>query len=125
MAVTESIAGGDFVRMTPQETADALERGEILLLDIREVDEFARERIPGAVLAPLSELRPDALPRGDVPIVLQCRSGARTRRLALALLAAGRKRTAHLEGGIIAWREAGFPVLVTDSAREITAPPRG
>ena len=40
--------------LTPEEVARGLEDGQIILVDVREPNETALERIPGAVLVPLS-----------------------------------------------------------------------
>ena len=50
-----------------------------VLVDIREADEHAREKIPGARHLPLSKLDETdlALPQGK-PVLFHCRSGART-----------------------------------------------
>lgn len=112
-----------FRRLTPQETHEAVEGGRAILLDIRTIEEFAAERIPGAMLAPLGELQPHALPaqEGGKAIILQCRSGARTAALAHRMLDAGIVDSiAHLEGGILAWKADGLPTICPDPARAVT-----
>ena len=111
-----------FKRLSPQETFEAVENGEAVLLDIRRIDEFAAERIPGAILAPMEELQPHALPSQETKtIVLQCRSGGRTAKLAHALLEAGMVDSiAHLEGGILAWKAEGLPTICPDPAKAVT-----
>ncbi len=111
-----------FTRLSPRETHDAVTEGRAVLLDIRRIDEFAAERIPGAILAPMEELQPYALPTQDVKtIILQCRSGARTAALAQGLLEAGIVDSiAHLEGGILAWKAEGLPTICPDPARAVT-----
>ena len=42
---------------TPQQIHDAMARGEIILVDVREPSEYAVERIHGAMLFPLSTFR--------------------------------------------------------------------
>ena len=122
MAETESLAGGSFMRIEPGEAAAMLGRGEAVMLDVRGLDEFAVERIPGAILAPMTELRPEGLPTERPKcVILQCRSGARTYRLAEALIGAGvYGEVAHLEGGILAWKAEGLPTIRPDPAREVT-----
>ncbi len=80
-----------------------------LLVDIREPDEHARERVPGARSRPLSRL--DALPDEAKAVVFHCRSGARTSANAPRLAAAARCQAYVLEGGIEAWKKAGLPVV--------------
>jgi rhodanese-related sulfurtransferase len=91
-----------------------LEAGEAMLVDVREVDEHLNERIDGAMLMPLSAFDPSSVPpENGRRIVLQCRSGDRSRRAALRLLAAGRPEAYHLEGGIMAWKGASLPTVST------------
>lgn len=122
MATREERPGGMFDRLGPAECRDLVERGEAVLLDIRGIDEFSAERIPGAILAPMPELQPHALPaQGEKRLILQCRSGARTARLAEAMLGAGLfDRLAHMEGGILAWKAEGLPTICPDPSRAVT-----
>lgn len=110
-----------FKRLTPQQTLDAVESGTAILLDIRRIEEFAAERIPGALLAPMEELQPHALPSQEgKAIILQCHSGGRTAALAQGLLEAGVVDSiAHLEGGILAWKAEGLPTICPDPARGV------
>jgi rhodanese-related sulfurtransferase len=48
--------------LTPEEVAAGLEAGSMLLVDVREPNETAAERIPGSVLLPLSRFDPDDIP---------------------------------------------------------------
>ena len=81
------------------------------LIDIRDPDEHARERIPGAVNLPIARIGELAV--GSSPIVFHCRSGMRTAAQAHALLAAAHGAPCHiLDGGVDAWRAAGLPTQV-------------
>ncbi len=82
-----------------------------LILDVRERDEFAALRVPGAVLLPLSELADgiDRLPR-DRPLLVMCASGKRSLVAAEHLSRHGFGDVTNVTGGIIAWRDAGLPV---------------
>jgi rhodanese-related sulfurtransferase len=87
-----------------------LEEGAILV-DIREADEFARERIPEARNRPLSGL--SSLPGGGAKaVIFHCRSGNRTQVNARRLAAATDCQAYILEGGLDAWKKAGLPVAV-------------
>jgi rhodanese-related sulfurtransferase len=99
---------------TAEQVHDWLANGEILLVDVREANEYAFERIPGAVLYPLSTFDPTALPTEGRRLVLHCASGMRSLRAAQALHAAGHHQLAHLAGGIQAWKAAGLPVIRVD-----------
>ncbi len=91
-----------------------LDQGAVLV-DIREADEHAREKILGARLMALSKLDQAnlALSEGQ-RVIFHCRSGARTQGNAARLAAkAGSACEAFIvEGGIDAWKKAGLPVAV-------------
>jgi len=101
--------------VTPEGAARLMRETGATLVDIREPDEHARERIPGARSLPLSRLHQAELGAPDGGCVLfHCRSGARTADHAARLAAmAGGAQAFVLEGGIEAWKRAGLPV-VTD-----------
>ncbi|KUR73427.1 sulfurtransferase [Novosphingobium fuchskuhlense] len=85
--------------------------GSALLIDVREPEEFAAERIKGAINAPLSGFNPQNLPdAAGRTIVLQCAGGKRS---GLGLDQCAKAKIAvdtHLAGGIGAWKAAGLPV---------------
>lgn len=88
-----------------------LDAGDAILIDIRETDEHAREHILGARLAPLSAIDGHDFDRERAKVaVFHCRSGARTQANAARLLARGFAQAFYLQGGIEAWKAAGFPV---------------
>lgn len=88
--------------------------GEVLLLDVREGDEWAAGHAPGAVHAPLSRLSLEDVP-ADRPVVAVCRSGSRSGQATAALVAAGRD-VVNLSGGMLQWAAAGLPVVRDDDA---------
>lgn len=92
---------------------------EVVLLDVREPAEWAAGHIEGAVHLPMSELnaRQDEIPT-DRPIVCVCRSGQRSGKVTQALTRAGYDAE-NMEGGMLAWAEAGSPI-VTDEGRQGT-----
>ena len=79
---------------------------------MREADEHARERIPGARNLPLSRLEEAELAvHQGKPVLFHCRSGARTAGNADRLAAkAGLCEAYVVEGGLDAWKRAGLPV---------------
>jgi rhodanese-related sulfurtransferase len=88
-----------------------LDKGEAVLFDVREADEHAREHIAGANLTPLSRFDATRLANdNDKIMVFHCRSGNRTAQAAPQLLTCGSGEIYHLQGGIEAWKKAGFPV---------------
>jgi adenylyltransferase/sulfurtransferase len=101
--------------MTPAEVRAWREGGEpFQLLDVREPAEAAIGAIAGSVLVPLGSL-PERLAEvdGSRPVVVYCRSGARSARAVALLRGAGLSRTYNLAGGILAWArdvDPGLPV---------------
>jgi rhodanese-related sulfurtransferase len=89
-----------------------LKKGKAVLIDVREPDEHARERIAGARLAPLSRFDPQTLAGvRDKIAVFHCNSGNRTAQAAARLLGADFAETYQLEGGLQGWKRAGLPVI--------------
>ena len=100
--------------MTPTEVHDGLRARSIVLIDVREPQEYVNERIHGALLFPLSTFDPAALPVGERPVVLHCGSGKRSAMAVAKCIDAGVPVTAHLKGGIQAWKHARFPTISLD-----------
>jgi rhodanese-related sulfurtransferase/anti-anti-sigma regulatory factor len=95
-----------------------LDRGDAVLIDVREPDEHARERIEGACLAPLSRFDPVSLVgegEREKIAVFHCNSENRTVQAADQLLRAGFAEAYQLEGGIQGWkraaRKAPLPIM--------------
>jgi rhodanese-related sulfurtransferase len=88
--------------------------GELALLDVREQGAFARAHILLASNAPLSRLEidlPRLVPRRATPVVLCDGGDGRAERAAAILARYGYSDVAALDGGIEAWREAGFTLF--------------
>ncbi len=97
--------------LTPQEVARGLQEGRIILVDVREPNETALERIPGSVLVPLSIFDPADIPEPEGrDVVFSCRSGRRSVTASLAAQERGFAYGSHLAGGILAWKAAGLPI---------------
>lgn len=99
--------------LDPAEVARLMHSKKVLLIDVREPSEFAAERIPGALLYPLSSFDATTLP-SDEPrrVIFHCGSGKRSLTAAEKRLAAGEHHAAHMGGGIAAWKAAGLPLIV-------------
>ena len=114
---TETTPAGEIENWTPEETAAALSEGRIVLIDVRTPQEFALERIEGALLMPMQGFDPANLPEeGEKRIVLHCGSGIRSKKVGEQILDAGADRIAHVAGGIGAWKNAGLEYIATDPA---------
>jgi glyoxylase-like metal-dependent hydrolase (beta-lactamase superfamily II)/rhodanese-related sulfurtransferase len=89
-------------------------KSSVQVLDVREPAEFngALGHIEGALLIPLGALpgRCDELDSAR-PVVVVCRSGARSARAVAMLAKAGFSQTANLSGGMLRWRAEGQPVV--------------
>lgn len=88
--------------------AELKARTAIPLIDVREEDEFAAGRVPGAINIPLSQLgaRLDELP-DEFDVI--CKVGGRSSQAASALDSRGYDAT-NVAGGTDAWIEAGYEV---------------
>lgn len=79
---------------------------DILLIDVREPNEYEIVSIPGAVLIPKNEfLMGNALEKlpQDKKIVLHCKTGVRSAEVLAVLKSAGFANSVHLGGGVIGW----------------------
>jgi adenylyltransferase/sulfurtransferase len=87
------------------ELKEKLDRGdEVLILDVREPQEYQINRIPGSVLIPLGEL-PERVREidGSREIVVHCKTGGRSARAMDFLRGAGFRRVRNLKGGVVQW----------------------
>lgn len=103
--------------ITPLELKHKQESGEdFLLVDVREPHEYEIVKIPGSVLIPkdriLSGEAFSELPQ-DKPLVLHCKSGARSAEALAALHKAGFSDAVHVGGGVLAWAREVDPSLPT------------
>ena len=86
---------------------------DLCLIDVREDDEWASEHIPGAYHIPKDnlidhiELR---APDRSQPIYLYCCGGVRSLQAAHTLLEMGYKQVYSVDGGIVEWESAGYPI---------------
>ena len=97
--------------VTPTDVADWRERGQAVIIDVREENEWQDGHIPGAVLMPLSTFDPARIPDAHGKhLVFHCRSGQRCGVAARKAVTAGFKGTIErMAGGFNAWSAAGLP----------------
>jgi rhodanese-related sulfurtransferase len=100
--------------VTVQEAADAAAGNSVLLLDVREDDEWEAGHAQGAVHVPLASVDATGF-QADVPVVAVCRSGNRSGKAA-ELLARGGIDVVNMAGGMTAWAAAGLPVVAADGS---------
>lgn len=106
-----SVAGGTFVRLSPDELRAMLERKDFVFVnthvpfagDISRTDLSIPYNQIGQSLNKLPEDK-------NAKIVLYCRSGRMSAEAARTLVGLGYKNVWDLEGGMEAWKEAGLPL---------------
>jgi rhodanese-related sulfurtransferase len=100
-----------FEEVAPEDFA--AHRGQVRLIDVREIPEFndALGHAAGAELVPLATLPQVAESWSrDEPIAVVCRSGGRSGRGAMALIQMGFGQVYNVSGGMLGWNSAGLPV---------------
>jgi len=91
-----------------------LDRGErLVLIDVREESEYAKDHLPGAVHLGKGIIERDIearVPALDTEMILYCGGGFRSALAADNLKQMGYTRAISMDGGIRVWREKGFPL---------------
>lgn len=111
----EAAAAQEAAANAPQDEVDlddfaAAHSQGAYVLDVREADEWATGRVPGAVHMPMSEVpgRTDELPR-DTPVFVICAVGGRSRQVVDHLRAQG-VSAYNVAGGTGGWAQRGWPL---------------
>jgi rhodanese-related sulfurtransferase len=99
--------------ITPQELEKARQEREVHIIDVRTPVEYAEVRIEGARLVPLDTLDPHTVASGrnGEPLYVVCRTGSRAAKACEKLQQAGIENVMSIEGGTLAWEQAGLPVV--------------
>lgn len=110
--LSRATAGSTLLSVT--EAVMLMSRKQVLIVDVREPDEFAQGHLQGARNIPLAQLPARAaelVKFKDKPVLLVCQRGNRTRAAVSTLK--DRQFTAlhQLKGGMQAWLEAKMPVV--------------
>lgn len=108
----------DARRRIKETTVDAiksrLDRGDkVLLIDVREESEYAKDHLPGAKHLGKGIIERDiesAVPDSGAEIVLYCGGGFRSALAADNLIRMGYTNVISMDGGIRVWRERGYPL---------------
>lgn len=100
-----------YEEVAPADVAGQIEAEDVYLIDVRGSSEWAEGHIPGARHIMLGTLpqRLTEIPT-DKPIIVQCRSGARSAIAASVLQANGISNVVNLSGGILRWEKEGLPL---------------
>jgi len=89
---------------------------DLVVLDVRERDAFDAGHIPGARHVPRGQLEiriDQVLPDPSTRVVTCCEFGKISTLAAATMRSMGFSRTVALDGGMKAWREAGYPLEST------------
>jgi len=89
------------------------EDSTLILIDARTSEEFAGGHVPGAINVPIAELSDYAQKHRDASrdfVVTMCGSTGRGEKASSTLNSHGMANVQVMQGGLKAWREAGFPV---------------
>lgn len=94
-------------------TVKALQgRSDVVILDVREPSEYAAGHIADVTLIPMNDVpnRLAEIPK-DKPVIVTCRSGSRSGQITEFLRKQGYTNIHNMRGGIVAWEQAGYPVV--------------
>ncbi len=101
--------------ITPRQLYEIIEKGKTVdLIDVRTPVEYREVHVEFARNVPLDKLDPAAFQttsgKDAQPLYVICRSGSRGKQACEKLLAAGLNQVINVEGGTLAWDQAGLPV---------------
>jgi rhodanese-related sulfurtransferase len=98
-----------------RETKKKMDAGEkMIIVDVREDNEWARGHIPGAVHLGKGVIERDiekSIPDKETPLVLYCGGGFRSALAADNLQKMGYRNVTSMDGGWRGWTESGFPTI--------------
>ena len=117
--LAEAAATVPFMSLEELRARVAAGDGELIILDVRERDAFEQGHIAGARLLPRGQLElrvNDELPDPTRRILTCCEFGRISTLAASTLRLMGFQRAVALDGGMKAWREAGYPLQTGPAA---------
>lgn len=115
--MSTQIDSGGIATISPRGLADLLREGRrIELIDVRTPAEYRELHAEPARLVPLSSLDPRTIAAvraesENDPLYVICRTGGRGRQACEKFAAAGDCNVVNVEGGTLAWEQAGLPVV--------------
>lgn len=99
-------AGSSYQQISQEEAKEMMDTQEVMILDVREQDEYDSGHIPGAVLLPVGTIDADTaaavIPSKDSAVLVYCRSGNRSKTASSALADLGYTNIYEF-GGINTW----------------------
>lgn len=105
--------------LTPEKASENLASTDVVLIDVREAEEYRQGYIPGAINAPRGMIEFYADPtlpyhkpqfKKDKRLILYCATGGRSALAVRTLEGMGYNNIAHIEGGFKAWQAANLPI---------------
>ena len=97
---------GSYEQITQEEAKEMMDTQEVIILDVREQDEYDSGHIPGAVLLPVGTIDKDTaaevIPETDSTVLVYCRSGNRSKTASSTLAELGYTNIYEF-GGINTW----------------------
>ncbi len=99
-------ADGSYQKISQEEAKEMMDSQEVIILDVREQDEYDGGRIPGAVLLPVGTIdettAAEVIPEKDSTVLVYCRSGNRSKTASSTLADLGYTNIYEF-GGINTW----------------------
>ena len=96
----------DYQQISQEEAKEMMDTQDVIILDVREQDEYDSGHIPGAVLLPVGTIDGDtaaaAIPEKDSKVLVYCRSGNRSKTASSTLAELGYTNIYEF-GGINTW----------------------
>ena len=97
---------GSYEQITQEAAKEMMDTQEVIILDVREQDEYDSGHIPGAVLLPVNSIdetrAAQVIPTKDTTVLVYCRSGNRSRTASARLAGLGYTQVYEF-GGIRDW----------------------
>ena len=110
LVLMTSCGGGEetasYRQISQEEAKEIMDTQEVIILDVREQDEYDRGHIPGATLLPVGTIDEDTaaavIPEKDSTVLVYCRSGNRNKTASATLAGLGYTEIYEF-GGIKTW----------------------
>ena len=99
--------------IVPTAAVQLINREKAVVVDVRDATEFAQGHLVGAKNIPLAEIDaklPGLVKNKQLPVILVCRTGARSGAAVVAAKKLGYAQAQSLAGGVAAWTAAKLPV---------------
>jgi len=113
MLLWPALSGGGPGALTADGAVQLMNREKAVVVDVCEPAEFSAGHVAGAKNIPLGQLEgklATSVKNKTVPLILVCKSGARSSRAVAIAKKLGFEKAQSLSGGMSAWRTANLPV---------------